>query len=280
MKTNLTTKTIMAIVLALFTFNSFAQKSVYVKLGGGYNFGTTAALDGASNDNTNGTVTSMERVKLAFGKGVNFGGTAGYMFNKYVGAELNISYLLGGTTQVKSSEMSSSSSNLFTIDYSAKMLSFIPSIVITPGFEKINPYARFGMIMGIPTVTGKMESSYTFGGNSSTSNSTIKLNGGLAVGFQSAIGIDCKINDKFSVFGELTSTNLTYSPKKGEVIESKLDGVDNLANLTTRDKKIEFVDSYSEDSSVMPDPNTSQKSIKPSLPFSSLGLNIGVVFHL
>jgi hypothetical protein len=278
MKKTVKKSTIIACVMALFTFNAFAQKNFYVKLGGGYNLGSTATLDGPRNEIANGSVTSYEKVDIAFGKGLNFGGAVGYMFNKYVGTELNISYLLGGTTTTKSSTTISTSSSSYNSDFSATMLSFIPSIVITPGFEKINPYTRFGLIIGLPTMTGISEISSTFMGNTNTTNQTRIFNGGLAVGLQSTIGIDYKINEKISIFGELTSNNLNYSPKKGEVTESKVNGVDNLSTLSTRVKKVEFVDSYSEDNNVTPDNNAPQKSITPSLPFSSFGLNIGVKY--
>ncbi|MFA9212866.1 MAG: outer membrane beta-barrel protein [Candidatus Methylacidiphilales bacterium] len=278
MKTTIT-KTIIASVMALFTFNAFAQKNFYLKLNGAYNLGTTATLNGLSNQTQSGTVTTNEIVELAFGKGINFGGAVGYMFNKNIGTELNISYLLGGTTTAKNSSNSSTSSNSINLDYSSTMLSFIPSIVITPGFEKINPYARFGLIIGVPTVTGKLSNSNTFNGETNTTNQTTIFNGSLAFGSQSAFGIDYKINDKFSLFGELNFTSLTYTPTKGEITESKLNGVDNLATLNTRDKKIEYVDIISQDINVAPDPNAPQKAIKPSLPFSSVGINVGVVYH-
>jgi hypothetical protein len=157
MKKTITKTTIIACLMALFGFNSYAQKSFYVKLNGGYNLGTTATFNGFGNEIENGTVTSYEKVDLAFGKGINFGGAIGYKFNKYVGTELNVSYLLGGTTKTKYSSTTSASSISFNSDYSATMLSFIPSIVITPGFEKINPYTRFGLIIGLPTFTSKSE---------------------------------------------------------------------------------------------------------------------------
>lgn len=274
------TKTIIACIMVIFTFNSFAQKNLYVKLNGAYNIGTTASLYGLGNVIQNGTVLTNEKVELAFGKGINFGGAVGYMFNKHIGAEMNISYLIGGTTTAKTSINSSTSSYTNIFDYAASMLSFIPSIVITPGFEKINPYARFGLIIGMPTVTGNSSTSNTSNGETNITNQTFKFNGGLALGSQSAIGIDYKINNKISLFGELNVINLTYSPTKGEITESKVNGVDNLATLSTRDKKVEYVDSFTEDSNFPIDQNSPQKVLKPSLPFSSVGLNIGVIFHL
>jgi len=278
MKTILTKQTTIALVMVLFTFNSFAQKSFYAKLDGGYNWGTTSALYSPGNRNSNGTITSYEKVDLAFGKGINVGGSIGFNINKYFSTELNISYFKGGSAEVKNSDVSSSSSSNYSSNFSATMIRFIPSIVFTPGLEKINPYVRIGVIAGVSTLTIKQESSTTFMGSSDKTIQTRVMDGGMALGLQSAIGIDYKINDQFSVFGELNIINLSYTPKKSEVTESTLNGKDNLASLTTRQKKTEFVDSYIEDSANS-DPNTADKELAPNLPFSSVGLNIGVIFH-
>ncbi len=39
--------------------------------------------------------------------------------------------------------------------------------------------------------------------------------------------------------------NLIYSPIKGEVTRSTLDGVDRLPGKTSSEKEVDFVDSYS-----------------------------------
>jgi hypothetical protein len=279
MKKSISTKTIIALAITLFTLNVNAQ-NFYAKLNAGFNVGNSSNLSSDFyNLKIDGTVRTYENVNLSFGKGTNFGATFGYMFNKYVGSELNVSYLLGSSTKVEDSEKTASSSEFTSSNYSAKMISFIPAIVITPGFEKMNPYARFGLILGIPTVSSKMESSYTEFGINGTSNLTFKLNGGIAFGLQSALGIEYKFNDKMSFFGEINSINLSYSPTKGEMTEFKINGSDNLGNLSTREKKTEFVDSYTEDSSKPADPNAAAKALAPRLPFSSFGLNLGVIYN-
>ncbi len=278
MKTILTKQTTIALAMALFTFNSIAQKSFYAKLDGGYNWGTTSALYSPGNRNSNGTITSYEKVDLAFGKGINVGGSIGFNINKYFSTELNISYFKGGSVEVKNSDVSTSSSFSSTSNFSATMIRFIPSIVFTPGLEKINPYVRIGVIAGVSTLTIKQENSTTFMGSSDKTNQTRIMDGGVALGLQTAFGLSYKVNNKFSVFGELNIINLSYTPKKSEVTESTSNGVDNLASLTTKQKKTEFVDSYTEDSANS-DPNTAEKELAPNLPFSSFGINVGVVYH-
>lgn len=276
MKTRITIKTIIALAITLLSINAFAQ-SFYVKLNGGYNWGIASNVI-ASNSNQVGTVNSYEKVNLSFGKGINIGGAFGYMFNKNIGAELGINYLIGGTTETSSKSSSFNSSSNNTYNYSSTLLNFIPSIIITPGFEKINPYAKIGMSLGIATMSNKNENSSTSGSTTNTTNQTSIASGGLAIGLVSALGATYEINKNISVFGELNISTLSYSPTKSEITEYKQNGVDNLSTLKTRDKVTEYSDSYSTDSSSPTDVNNPRKSMSINIPFSSLGVNIGVKY--
>ena len=249
MKTIVSKKTIIACVLALFTFNSFAQKNFYVKLNGGYNMGIVSY---------NGT------------------NTAGYMFNKFIGAELGVSYLIGNTVSLTDKSNTSSS----TENVSTRLLNFMPSLLITPGLEKLNPYAKFGLCLGSASITDKLESTSSNGSTNTTTNQTMVFDGGMAIGFMGTLGLSYKINDKVSLIGELNISSISYSPTKSEYIENKQNGVDQLSSMTKNQKITEFVNSYSEDNNSQSDPNSPRKSIAPSFPFSSVGLTIGVMYRL
>ncbi len=275
MKKSNTTKTIIAIAITLITMNANAQ-NFYAKLNAGYNLGISTNSE-ISNLKVNGTVSNYENVNLSFGKGTSFGATFGYKFNKFIGSELSVNYLLGATTKEVNSTITAQSTENINTDYSAKMISFTTAIVITPGFDKFNPYARFGLMIGLPTATTKQELSFTEMGFTGNASITFEVNGGIAFGLQSAIGVSYQISEKISVFGEINNVNLSYSPTKGEVTEYKINGIDQLGSLETSEKKTEFVDSYSVDSSVSEDPNAPSKELAPNLPFSSFGLNLGII---
>lgn len=266
-------KLIIAVAIVLISSNSFAQK-FYVKLNGGYNF-ASASFTGSSS-NQSGNTTTYERYQITLGKGFNFNGSIGYMLNKYLGAEVGANYLTGGETT--KTDKSTNSVRNFT--NTSSMLSLVTSIVFTPGFEKINPYAKFGLIVGLGSYTTKFENITTYPGPpySITDNTTTLYNGGIAIGLVSNFGVDYKINDHFSVLGEISLNNLSYAPTKREVIESKENGKDVLASLSTRDKITEYSESYTEENNVSPDKDKPSKGLLQSLPFSSFGLNIGVKY--
>lgn len=328
----------------LFANNLLAQ-GIYVTINTGYGFGAAAAnVPGFTNytettaPNSKGesiTTTTNEQIKVSLGKGVNFGGAVGYMFNKNIGAELGISYLIGGKTTANNdayttsdnsnsttlntksvdvapistpryvpgvagnsssiaSSSSSSTSSTSSSSYSsstskttlsANMFRINPSFVLTAGFEKLNPYAKFGVIIGTGSIKYEYEETSTSAltGSNGTSNvtkSTMKLNGGLALGVNASVGVNYTLTDRISIFGEVAMTNLSYAPTKEEITENTYNGLDELSSLTTREKKIDYVDKISTSSSDVTSDATATQALKQKYSFGSFGLNVGVKIKL
>jgi hypothetical protein len=93
-------------------------------------------------------------------------------------------------------------------------------------------------------------------------------------------GANYKLNDKISLFGEIRIISLAYAPNKAEVTESKSNGVDMLPNMTIRDKQTEYSDNYTDDNNSSSNTSAPRKSTKQSLPFSSIGFNLGIRYYL
>jgi len=259
--------------ISLITNGLFAQ-GAYVSLNAGYGFGSSSGS--LQNETSGSNSTTYENVNISLGKGLNFGGAYGYMFNKNVGAELGLSYLIGGTTSTKDA----STSLTDTYDYSASMLRFNPSIVIAAGLDGINPYAKFGAVIGTGSFNVNKSSSETYRSNTSVSKVTTKYNGGLALGVTASLGASYKINDKISLFGELALVSMSYAPTKGEITAYTEDGVDRLSGLKTSQKKFDFVNTYTRNSTVTPSDSQPSQSLKSKSPFGSFGLNIGLKYNL
>jgi hypothetical protein len=259
------TKHIIAAAIVLITSNSFAQK-FYVRLNGGYNFVGTAA----TKTNTTTTGTTYEKSPFSLGKGIRFGGSEGYMFNKFLGAELDVSYLVGSTLTMDRIGVYS-----YRFSWTSTFISFVPTIIITPGFEKINHYAKFGVILG----TGTFKAKEMTDGPTSNSSATLLFNGGLAIGINSCFGANYKINKHISVLGELSIISLSYGATRSELIERIENGVDILPTLSIINKITEYSDSFTEDNSSTPDQNAPRKGSIENVPFSSIGFNIGLQYH-
>jgi hypothetical protein len=162
------------------------------------------------------------------------------------------------------------------------MLQIVPAIVITPGLEKLNPYARFGMIVGImPSITENFSSTVTNMPSfkeTTLSEAKSKLSGGLPLGFTAAAGASLSLGEKLDFFAELVFNGITYAPSKGELKEWTIDGADQLPSATTKEKEWTFEKEFDADAEI-PD-GSPDKVAKVSYNFSNVALNIGIKLKL
>lgn len=68
--------------------------------------------------------------------------------------------------------------------------------------------------------------------------------------------------------------------KKGSMTKYTVNGVNQIGTLDIYDKEIEFVESYTENSTGPPNQNQANKTTKFFLPFSSIGINLGLHISL
>ena len=272
---------IMLVVISLITSNLFGQ-GAYVSVNAGYGIGMGTQSLESSHTYTSTSTSEIENFKksdASFGKGLNFGCTFGYMINKNIGAEIGFSYLLGDKIKIKDDSYTygytnSHSSTDFT--ESSKMFRINPSLIIASGLDKLNLYAKFGLVIGIGSVTDKSNNN----SDGSIVEQTVFYNGGMAIGLSSGIGFMFKLSDKMSFYTELNMVNLSYAPTKGKITVYTYNGVDKLPTLTTKQKETDFVDSYTTDSNNPIPDSQPDKALKSKAPFGSFGINIGLKLSL
>ncbi len=267
------------ILLTSVVVSAQKEKGAYISLNTGYSIGasntsneTFAVRWGVTN--TTEISAANNRLELAdvnLGKGLNFGATFGYMFNKFVGAELSANYLLGSKSNGKQKFLSGDYVNN---EVYAKMLQLKPTLVITGGFAKINPYAKFGVILGVASKV-TIENNGASGTNTFASKQ--EFTGSTPIGFHGGAGLLYSVNDKISIFGELNVNNLNYSPKKSEITEATSNGVNALPLISTENAQIEFVDSV--ESAAISVPTSPRKEPKTNFNMSNLALNFGVRYN-
>jgi outer membrane protein W len=266
--------TLAVVTLMLTTqMNAQTKEGLFFSLNTGYVFGTSTMSGLRNSTQLSSTNTTREGVKLSFGKGFNIGGSVGYMFNKNLGAELGINYLIGGKTTTTSTFIGGGNT---TSDWSAKMLQFKPTLIIAAGMEKINPYAKFGILIG----SGSIQNDDSSTGPSFINTTKETYDGGTAFGFHGGIGVNYTINAKISLFGELNMINMSYAPTKSKLTEDVTNGVNNLVGSAAdvRNTETEYVDSYNTGDVI---PSTSpSKSLKNNFAFGSFGFNFGVKYSL
>lgn len=262
----------LVVSISLMTNSMFAQ-GVYVSINTGYGFSASSENTGTTSYNNNGSnVTTYSKEDYSFGKGLNFCGSIGYMFNKNIGAEIGYSYLTSDKTTLKSSFVNGTD----VLDFSSSMSRITPSIVIYSGMSGINPYAKFGMIIGSGSITEK--DNYTQNPNNWLT--TMKLNGGMAFGLTASVGAEYKLSGKLSLFGELAMVNMSYAPTKGEITAYTLNGINKMESLSTNQRLTDYVETYTlTDNQTTPETEPAKRLIQ-KFPFGSVGLNIGLKYNL
>ena len=271
---------VLAICMIAGTLN--AQKA-YIRLGVGGGIGLKQYEGSMLADETHTSTSDNLVIKsMGLGDGFNANLAFGFMLSNYVGIELGVNEFIGLGNKIHSSSTNSGYDYSSDSKLSGMMLQIIPAIVITPGLEKVNPYARLGMSVGILSSVVIKGNSTSTGGESliATSNfeDNVKLYGGIALGFTAAGGIDFNLSEKLAFFGEFVFNGITYAPAKGKHTKYTVDGVDKLATMTTRDKEWTFEKKY-DAAEVIPE-GSPAKQPKMSVNFSNVELNIGIKFKL
>ncbi|MFZ4590103.1 MAG: hypothetical protein ACOYN6_03835 [Ignavibacteria bacterium] len=233
------------LVLFVISFSNAYTQGVYVKLGGGYGLGlATQYMYNA------GTSPAFDYKYGSFGEGINFQAGFGYNITPNIALELAGSYTLG-----KKFEHTSSSGGVNYKEY-ANSIFIMPSAIVKAPMKDITPYARFGMVLGIPTKY--YESAPTPGVLTIGGTIKYKESGGLAMGIQGACGVDFKVAKKLGIFAEIFGIGMNYGP-------STLENTENYA-------AIQPTVTYSESGSGI---NTAPT---PRYSFSSFGMNVGLTF--
>lgn len=280
-------KFILTFLLAgIFSIGQLFSQGLYVKINAGYGVpSSTQNLEEYNNYTYNYTggdysENIVERVNFSLGQGINLGGNVGFMFNANFGVDLGLSYLIGGKVESRSLDNYESWYNYINdtkMSTSATMLRISPSFILVADLIKINPYARFGAVIGKGKITQNIMNYYWEdydGIYESTQEYTYELTGGTSIGLTAGIGALYNIAGNISVYGELSMISMNYAPEKGKAVKALWNGENYMDELPRYEKEILFLDKldgYSEPSQDDPD-----RRLKQNLPFSSFGLNFGV----
>ncbi len=281
----------MTLVLALvaLTCNSFAQ-SIYFKAGGGYAIPIASQSIGEkyhykqdyTNANNPISKQTAENVSGSFGAGANFNVGAGYMFNEYIGVELNAQYTLGKKIETSNIETyttgSYSSSTEHIIQHYSRGIYLNPSFILTTARGSKIPYGRFGLVVGSQKIMKDSTYTYTDGFYNSTGTGKGEYSGGISLGFQGAVGINWMLSDKIDLFTEVNFISMTYYAEEYEVTEYNSNGYDYLPELSVSQKKTVFKKEIELGESQNPD--KPREELREGSAFSSLSLQVGIRFLL
>jgi hypothetical protein len=259
-----------------------AQK-YYARLGVGVGLGLSYYTDQNVDRTINSNISDVSESKSgSIGTGLNINLAGGWMLSKYFGVELGLSEFIGFGVKTKYNMTQTGYQQQFDDKYKGMSFQIIPALVVTPGLEKLNPYGRFGLIIGVVNSTNY---SYTYtqtgnlGGKATTGVEKYKDkdHGGVAIGFAAAIGADYNLSEKLSLYAEINMNGLNYSPKKGKVVEWTLDGVDQMPSASKKDLEWEYVKKLDDQVSI---PSTSpDQYLKETALLTNVGISVGLKFR-
>lgn len=269
-----------SIVLVSLAANLVVGQSLYVKAGGGYSLplGGTDIYSYMQRDaispnipelaNLSDNPERVERLRTSYGKGGKFFMAVGYMFNNFLGLEVAGGRFLG--TIIRPEYNFSGKNGFPTMKTRATMYTISSSLVVSTGRDAgLNAYARAGVLFGIdPRV-------YTDGQftlfNNDVVQSSDELSEGTPFGIVIDFGVSYPVGERLSLFGEIEFSSISHKFGRRKFKQFVLNGVNILPSLDNTD--FILLDRVTDDHG----PAVDQTH---TMPFSSIGLNVGISYNI
>lgn len=238
--------------------------------------GFTSAFSGTRNNTS--TTEAYNVKKASFSAGLQGTLAIGYMFSDHVGIQLDA--IIGLSPQKftftdNNVNLNGVQSTIVT-EQSARSLALLtPSLVLHTGTQKpLDLYARLGLVLPLNTqVTQDISITNLPGaGMIVTDDFNWNIKNSFSLGFAAAAGVNYRINDRMSVFGEISMLSMSAFAK-----EQKLNAItENGQSVSTTafsPQTIQFSKSAVRDSNFTSQPTYAQ-------PFSNVAFSVGVHYNL
>lgn len=215
----------------------------YLKAEGSYFFSVTPGqfpdvgpfaprdIHNTYNPGTGTTTTISEKVLTgSYGEGFRGGIAGGYNINQYIAVELAVHYYSSAknlmTRNVTTVQGSNTELGRVESHGHVRALDIAPSLVFSPGYEKWNPYVRFGFVVPVwgrlyietdanQTSPVPGQPAVVVAKTAIHREEEIKPN--VTFGFQGALGIVHPVSKRISVYLEAEYRNVPVKSKSKEV---------------------------------------------------------------
>jgi len=276
-------KIIITVFILLIAFTGFAQ-GFYLRLGVGYAFpeagqtidGTGQPYNGSSNNSATTETYNLKAASFSAG----FQGTValGYMLSKHAGIQLDANLGLAGKKYTFDDEnvtVGGTPSNVSVIQQAKSPFIVMPALVLQTGGEPWNLYCRMGLAVPISTkITEDQVISNAPGtGALEIDDYTFQIKNSFSLGFTAAAGVQYKLNDKVSIWGEISLLSMSVYIKESDLTNVTSNGQNIPLSQVSGPQMVKYSRNASTDSNMTVQPAYSQ-------PFSNVGINIGICFKL
>ncbi|CAL2077470.1 outer membrane beta-barrel protein [Tenacibaculum sp. 190524A05c] len=288
-------KTFLA-VFALFA-SSAIQAQFYVSASGGYAVGANEKVLGS-----NVSATGVSELEGSYGEGLHTQIRGGYFFNDKIGVEVGVGYVFGLDQDI------SKTSGVPTLPESmvaGRGRAFGASLVGIYNFTD-NIYVRAGLLTklgGKTEATGSVNTAlpvYDAAGNviaapaPTSIDFTTNFRGEFPIGFVGAIGYKFELSEKIWLFTELEYMNIDVTRDTSDL--GSFSAVRTDGRVVTRDELTNTITVLTSPLSTLPDSTKAsltslsylirdeftwgtEGTVKPDAPYSSFGINIGIMYE-
>ena len=150
----------------------------------------------------------------------------------------------------------------------------IPAIVVQSGGDPWNIYARLGLVIPVSTKITQDEVD-TYPATSTAAlevdDFTAKIKNSFSLGYAAAAGVSYKLNDKVSIWAEVSLLSLSAYVKEADLTAISVNGQNYPLSGYTGTTTIKYGKNVAADSVLQP---------TYSQPFSNVGINVGICFRL
>lgn len=274
---------------------AFAQQNFFARLGGGFQYGTTAdSRSFASRElssfyyfESGSAEIDLETPFLNYGQGIKGRLDLGYYFGDHFAAGLGFTYHSGMARTANTtyySETTGWNDELLieqeTLEekYKARYIGFTPQVTFClDKSANFSPYLRVGAIIAFPTTVREFESDYynNIGFEEETTNTQAEFHsrGRAAFGADCGLGFEYKFGGRIGIFAEANLIVLKHKPEEMVIEEYVIDN-DPVSGYAIDGAVYRYTENYLEyyDSDFA--------ILQEYMNLSSVGLTIGASFYI
>jgi outer membrane protein W len=275
-------KVLVTLFVLLFSGAAVFAQNFYFRAGLGYAFAQAGQSMDASGTPYNGSLSGATQTYdikgASFSSGLQGQFGFGYMFNSNVGVQLDMNIGLAP----KKYTFTADNVNLggingsVTIENKASTPVFLlPALVLQTGGDKLNIYSRFGLALPLNTkiTHDEIQANAPGTGTLIVDDFTFTIKNSFSLGFAGAAGVKYNLNDRVSLWGEVSMMSMSVYIKQAQLTAVTENGVSYPTSQVPGNQVINYSKSITADSTGANQPAYSQ-------PFSNVGIHFGVSINM
>ena len=272
--------TLTLFALLLLSVAGYAQ-GFYFRTGLGYAFPQAGqTMDGSGTPYSGSQTYHSNQTQTYSIKGISFSAGfqgvvgLGYKFNDHIGVQLDAGVGISNkkyTLNINNVSLGGVQSDVSIIQQAKNPVIVMPSLILQSGGDKVNIYSRIGIALPLNSkiTLDEVVSNAPNTGTLTVDDFTFQIKNSFSVGFTGAAGVQYKISDKISIWGELSLLSLSLYIKEADLRTVTENGQNVPLSYVSGPHVVQYSKNIVIDSTGANQPTYSQ-------PFSNIGINVGI----